>query len=54
MLQDKEKEIKEVKSYKFKANDIPRTTTEPLFEKIMTANEQRRQDVRRNSMALTK
>lgn len=54
MLKEKEKEIIEVKSYKFKANDIPRTTSEPLFERIMTSKEQRRQDVRRNSMALTK
>jgi hypothetical protein len=54
MLQEKEEKIKEVTTIRFKANEIPRTTTEPLFERIMAANEQRRQDVRRNSMALTK
>ena len=54
MLREKEEEIIEVKSYVFRANDIPRTTREPLYEKITKSNEERRAEVRRLSMALTK
>ncbi len=49
----RDKEIEE-KSYKFVANDIPRSTKEPLYRRILTANEQRRQEVKRMSIALTK
>ena len=54
MLREKEEEIIEVKSYVFKANDIPRTTREPLYEKIIKSNEERRAEIRRLSMAITK
>lgn len=54
MLKEKEQAIVEVRSYQFKANRIPRTTTEPLYQKIMESNEARRQEVKRLSMAITK
>lgn len=39
MLQKKEENIEDTRAYQFRANEIPKTTTEPLFEKIMAANE---------------
>lgn len=42
MLKDKEKEENQYKQYKFRANNIPRTTKEPLYQKIMQSNEERR------------
>ena len=42
------------KSYVFRANNIPRTTKEPLFQKIMRDKEERRLEVKRLSMAITK
>ena len=53
MLQQKEDEIREFNKYQFKANDIPRTTKEPLYERIMQFNEERRLEVKRNSLAIT-
>lgn len=38
----------------FKANNIPKTTLEPLYEKILTKNEIRREQVKKQSIALTK
>jgi len=54
MLKEKEEKEKEFKKYKFTANKIPKTTTEPLYQRIMEHNEQRRLEVKRLSMALTK
>lgn len=54
MLKEKEDQFTELKSHIFRANDIPRTTKEPLYQKIMKFNEHRRQEVKRLSMALTK
>jgi hypothetical protein len=44
----------EVKNYKFTANDIPKSTKEPLYKRILAANMQRRVEIKRMSIALTK
>jgi hypothetical protein len=49
----KQKEIDE-KTYKFQAKEIPRTTTEPLYQKLLSNQDNRRQEVKRMSIALTK
>ena len=36
MLKEKELKENEFRAHRFSANKIPRTTTEPLFKKIMT------------------
>ena len=54
MLQEKENKEKELTKVKFKANKIPKTTLQPLYQQITEQNEQRRIEVRRLSMALTK
>jgi hypothetical protein len=36
-----------------KVNSIPRTTTEPLYEKILAKNEARRDEVKRMSKIIT-
>ena len=54
MLREKEKKVVEETAVTFKANDIPRTTKEPLYQRILARNEQRRSEVRRLSLALTK
>jgi Uncharacterised protein family UPF0564 len=54
MLKEKEDQLKEVRSYVFRANNIPRTTREPLYQQIMKSNEERRAEVKRLSMAITK
>ena len=54
MLREKEEQIKEIRAFQFRANKIPRTTTEPLYQRIMESNEARRQEVKRLSMAITK
>lgn len=54
MLKEQKDKEREEKSVKFQANPIPRSTKEPLYQKIVAANEARRQEVRRMSIALTK
>lgn len=54
MLKDKEDLEMEFKGYQFKANNIPRSTREPLYQQIIEYNGQRRQEVKRLSMAITK
>ena len=39
MLKEKEEKELELTKFKFKANKIPRTTTEPLYQKITESNE---------------
>lgn len=41
-------------SKQFRAKPVPKSTTEPRFQRIMEANEKRRQDVKQKSIALTK
>ena len=53
MLNWKKQREDELVGYKFKANEIPKTTSEPLYEKIMEENEQRRQDVKAKSKEIT-
>lgn len=54
MLKEKEqKELQEI-NIRFKANEIPRTTKEPLYERLMKKKEERRLEVKRLSMAITK
>ena len=43
-----------VKKAPFRANDIPRSTREPLYQRIIHASEQRRQELKRMSIAITK
>ena len=50
----KEKQTEKILAHKFKANEIPRSTLKPLYQKILTKNEQRRQEIREASMAKTK
>ena len=38
----------------FRANQIPRTTREPKYQRIIQANENRRQELKRMSIAITK
>ena len=38
----------------FRANQIPRSTREPLYQRILHANEQRRLELKRMSIAITK
>lgn len=54
MLKEKEQSDLQYKSYVFRANEIPRTTKEPLYEKLMREKEERRLEVKRLSMAITK
>lgn len=54
MIQDKADKEDLYKKFVFKANKIPRTTTEPLYQKKVEESEQRRQEVIRMSMAITK
>ena len=41
-------------SQQFRAKPVPKSTLEPRFERIMEANEKRRQDVKQKSIALTR
>jgi len=41
-------------SKQFRAKPVPKSTTEPRFQKIMDANEKRRKEVKQKSIALTK
>lgn len=41
-------------SCQFKAKEIPKSTMEPRYQKIMEANEKRREDVIRQSQAMTR
>ena len=54
MLAGKKDEEEDFRGYTFRANEIPRTTTEKLYEKICRKNEMRREEIRRLSMAKTK
>lgn len=54
MLNDKEDEELQYKDFVFRANEIPRSTKEPLYQRIMENKEERRIEVRRLSMAITK
>lgn len=54
MIKEAKDKENEEKGYKFVANDIPRSTKEPLYKRILIANAQRRVDVKRMSIALTK
>ena len=42
MLDEKSKEEEELLKYHFRAKDVPQHVKEPLYEKIMKANEARR------------
>lgn len=51
------KEVKaknEVVKTVFRANQIPRSTREPKYQRILQANENRRQELKRMSIAITK
>ena len=54
MLEEKKKIEDEFVNWKFKANRIPRTTMENLYEKLTIDNKERRDEVKRLSMAMTK
>lgn len=54
MLKESRDREEHEKSVRFTANAIPRTTKEPLYQRILESNEQRREEVRRMSIALTK
>jgi len=38
---------------KFYANEIPETTTKPLYKKLMQDNKERRENVKRESIRMT-
>ena len=54
MLEEKKQEEDIYRKWVFKANKIPTTTTDNLYDKITKENEERRAEVKRLSMALTK
>jgi hypothetical protein len=54
MIKSKLREEDKYKDFKFSANAVPRTTTQPLYQKITDDNQMRRMEVRRMSLALTK
>ena len=54
MLIEKEDKEMEFKGYQFRANNIPKSTREPKYQRIMQSNEERRLEVKRLSMAITK
>lgn len=50
----RDKEDQEVRGYQFEANEIPKSTKQPLYQKILLANDKRRVEVKRMSIALTR
>lgn len=50
----RDKEDQEVRGYQFEANEIPKSTKKPLYQKILLANDKRRVEVKRMSIALTR
>jgi hypothetical protein len=54
MIREAKDKEAHVASYKFVANDIPRSTKEPLYKRILEANMHRRLEVKRMSIAITK
>jgi len=52
-LADKRYEEDKMINYRFKANPIPKTTSEPRFEMINAAEKQRRELVKKQSIAMT-
>jgi len=54
MILEKHSEELKTMNFRFRAKSVPKSTTEPLFEKIMQAQEDRRLEVKKNSIAITK
>ena len=54
MIKEKHDRVEEERGYRFKANDIPKSTKQPKYQQILAANEERRQEVKRMSLAITK
>ena len=54
MLVDKKKKEDEYIGWTFRANKIPMTTTDNLYEKITKEQAEKREEVKRLSMAITK
>ena len=50
--EDRQKKLEPYKT-KFKANKVPRHVKKPLYKQIMRENEERRQKVKKNSVAIT-
>ncbi len=53
MLNEKQKEEEDLIKYQFKAKEVPQHVKDNLFEKILEANEARRKEVKKNSVAIT-
>lgn len=54
MIAESHSRDQEERCYQFKANEIPRSTQEPLYQRLLATNEARRQEVKRMSLAITK
>ena len=54
MLKEAKDKESEERGYRFQANEIPRSTKQPKYQRIQEANEDRRQEVRRMSIAITR
>ena len=54
MIVDNENKIDTELANKFRASDIPKSTTEPRYERICKENDDRREDIKRLSIAITK
>jgi len=54
MVQEKRDEEERILNHRFRANSVPGIVKTPLFEKIIHDQEQRRAQVKKNSVAITK
>lgn len=53
-IKDLKKEEEEALNYKFKAKEVPKAVREPRYDKIIQEQERRREEVKKNSLALTR